>query len=101
MKPVKQKVMAPEIVLLQHYPELRGNVGEGGWVTLHTQSFNGQRSSIAALNYLHRLGFNFDIQTNDQKILEDVSINDAHIKIDTMLTATWTLYLLMVSLAGV
>lgn len=82
MKPVKQKVMAPEIVLLQHYPELRGNVGEGGWVTLHTQSFNGQRSSIAALNYLHRLGFNFDIQTNDQKILEDVSINDAHIKIE-------------------
>ena len=82
MKPVKSKVMAPEIVLLQHYPELHGNVGEGGWVTLHTQSFNGQRSSIAALNYLHRLGFNFDIQTNDQKTLEDVSINDAPVKIE-------------------
>lgn len=82
MKPVKTKVMAPEIVLLQHYPELHGNVQDGGWVALHNTSFNGQRTSINALNYLHRKGFRFDIQTNDKKILEDVNINDAHIKLE-------------------
>lgn len=82
MKPVKTKVTAPEIVLLQQYPELYGNVQEGGWVTLHNTSFNGQRTSINALNYLHRKGFNFDIQTNDKKLLEDVNINDGNIKLE-------------------
>lgn len=82
MKPVKTKVMAPEIVLLQHYPELHGNVQDGGWVALHNTSFNGQRTSINALNYLHHKGFWFDIQTNDGKLLSDVNINDAHIKLE-------------------
>ena len=82
MKPVKTKVMAPEIVLLQHYPELRGNVQNGGWVVLHNTSFNGQRTSINALNYLHHKGFWFDIKTNDGKLLSDVNINDANIKLE-------------------
>lgn len=79
---MKTKVMAPELVLLQQYPELNGNVGDGGWVALHNTSFNGQRTSICAMSYLHSLGFNFDIQTNDGKLLEDVTINDAHIKME-------------------
>lgn len=76
------KVMAPELVLIQHYPQLRGNVGQSGWVSLHNNSFNAQRYSIEALNYLHRLGFNFDIITNDGKLLNDVKIDDAHIKLE-------------------
>ncbi|QSL98919.1 hypothetical protein [Enterobacter phage EC151] len=82
MQTNKRKVMAPELTLLQYYPELRGNVGDDGWVAIHNTGFNGQRTSINALNYLHRLGFHFDVQTNDGKIFTDVNINDVHVKLE-------------------
>lgn len=76
------KISSPEITLSEVYPSLRGDIQEGGWVTLHNKSFAGQRTSLDALSHLHIEGFNFDIETNDGKLLQDVNLNDAHVKLE-------------------
>ena len=79
---MKTKVASPELTLIELFPRLRGSVHEGGWVTLHKESFNSQRTSLEALTYLSNLGYNFDIETNDKNVLYDTSIVDARIRLE-------------------
>lgn len=79
---MRTKILNPDLALINLMPHLRGNVQEGGWITLHNSSFEGQRTSITALGKLHAMGYSFDIETNDGKLLENVTINDARVKLE-------------------
>ena len=79
---MRTKILNPDLALINLMPHLRGNVQEGGWITLHNSSFEGQRTSIIALGKLHAMGYSFDIETNDGKLLENVTINDARVKLE-------------------
>lgn len=79
---MKIKIIDPKAYTVQHYPYLCGCVDSDGWVEIHNKSFRGQRASIAALNFFHTGGHTFDIVTVDSDLFTDVSVNDAHVKIE-------------------
>lgn len=74
--------MNAHLKLVELCPNLKGMVTADGFLTCHRTYPAGQRSSIAALEKCHQLGWNFDIMTIDGTQLNDVNLNHCKVLLE-------------------
>lgn len=74
--------MNAHLKLIELCPNLKGMITDDGFLAIHSKYPAGQRSSIAALDKCHQLGWNFDILTIDGTQLNDVNLNHCKVLLE-------------------